>query len=1043
MSTRTNKRCADTTLLIKRGNRKVTRSKKRKLGIRAGATAAFGAGSIFGAIAFVQPVSAQETPQSNATEIETVVVTGQRAALESAQAIKQNSREIVDSIVAEDIGKLPDRSVTEVLQRVVGVTIDHTYRDIGGNTDPEHFAVEGAGVAIRGLSYVRSEINGRDSFTANGGRSLSFDDVPPELMAAVDIYKNPSAEQIEGAIGGLVNLRTAKPLDFSEMKISGSLQGTYGELSSGNVKPSASVLFSNRWDVGDGSFGALFDFSHSESDTRTDAIQLEPFFPRVSSLEPGATWIPAGETAWVPRGGVSWRTLAFERKRDGAYAAFQWKPSDSVETSLTYFRSQYKFHWDENAIFPQTNPYAVTPAPGTSFTYGPNNTLLEGVITDPADGGLPFNDDVRSANRKSVTTDVSWNLKWDVSDKLGLSTDVQYVHSTTDADDLTVATGVNLPSETVNLGGNPPSVSVDSAYLQDPANYYWAFTMDGFSKSVGKEWSWRGDADYTIGEGFFKSLRFGLRATDRDAETSVSQPGNGYNWAPVSQTWMLGWYLPSMANVSAFPAATRTYSFPRFFNGRQDLPSAVVFPSASLTADWPNTFQTLQGFRDTLCKQLNPGSNCAPFSPWLQPSLQANTGRNTQDEKTYSSYLSLNFGSEAGAVPVDGSLGVRLVRSENTAHGFLTINAFTVDPANLPPGADPADYVGFAGFAAPIQAETQRTDVLPTLNVRFRFTEKLQSRLAIAKAIARPDFSQLQAFTTLSSNINQTNGVQNFTGNGNGNPNLKPTKSNQIDATLEWYFAPTGSLTGAVFYKDLSDVVVNQVYTVPLTDTGGGTQTFTVTGPTNGADGKIKGFELSYQQYMDFLPGFLSGFGVQANYTYVDSERTLHDPVSSTYCGGTSNDATNFNLNINGCDTDGRSFGDLPLQGLSKHAYNVSLLYDRGPISGRLAYSWRERYLMGVNVNGTNGGNGLNTDTSSAGYGQQNIAFGLPTYADDYGQLDGSIFWKLNDNFTLGLEAQNLTDATYKELQQQHVGMIGRAWHVTGRRYTAQFRVTF
>ncbi|MBW8901483.1 MAG: TonB-dependent receptor plug domain-containing protein, partial [Massilia sp.] len=97
-----------------------------------------------------------------------VVVTGQRAALQSAQKIKQNSDEIVDSIVADDIGKLPDRSVTEVLQRVVGVTIDRTM----AKGDPEHYSVEGLGVNVRGLSYVRSELNGCDSFSANGGRAL-------------------------------------------------------------------------------------------------------------------------------------------------------------------------------------------------------------------------------------------------------------------------------------------------------------------------------------------------------------------------------------------------------------------------------------------------------------------------------------------------------------------------------------------------------------------------------------------------------------------------------------------------------------------------------------------------------------------------------------------------------------------------------------------------------------------------------------------------------------------------------------------------------
>jgi TonB-dependent receptor len=198
-----------------------------------------------------------------------VVVTGQRAALNSAQAIKRDSDEIVDSIVADDIGKLPDRSITEVLQRVVGVTIDRTM----SKGDPEHYSVEGSGVTIRGLTYTRSELNGRDSFSANGGRALNFEDVPPELMAGVDIYKNPSAEQIEGAIGGLVNLRTALPFDFKGRKLAASLQDTYSELKKGRRQPSGSFMYSDRWKTGFGEIGALVDLAYSESGTRTDAFR--------------------------------------------------------------------------------------------------------------------------------------------------------------------------------------------------------------------------------------------------------------------------------------------------------------------------------------------------------------------------------------------------------------------------------------------------------------------------------------------------------------------------------------------------------------------------------------------------------------------------------------------------------------------------------------------------------------------------------------------------------------------------------------------------
>src|ERR1044072_3970045 len=185
---------------------------------------------------------AQESQPAGGSNV--VVVTGQRAALNSAEALKRDSDEIVDSIVADYIGKLPGRSITEVLQRVVGVTIDRTM----SKGDPEHYSVEGSGVTIRGLTYVRSELNGRDSFSANGGRSLNFEDVPPELMAGVDVYKNPSAEQIEGAVGGLVNLRTFLPFDFKGRKTSITAKSTYSVLR-GKSFPEFSLMASNRWDT--------------------------------------------------------------------------------------------------------------------------------------------------------------------------------------------------------------------------------------------------------------------------------------------------------------------------------------------------------------------------------------------------------------------------------------------------------------------------------------------------------------------------------------------------------------------------------------------------------------------------------------------------------------------------------------------------------------------------------------------------------------------------------------------------------------------------
>ncbi|HEV7138659.1 MAG TPA: TonB-dependent receptor [Steroidobacteraceae bacterium] len=977
--------------------------------------------------------------------LQEVVVTGQRAAIQSAQRIKQLSDQIVDSVVAADIGKLPDRSVTEVLQRIPGIDIDHTFRNIAGGLDPEHFVVEGSGVTIRGLTYVLSEVNGRNVFSANGGRALSFDDVPPELMAGVDVYKNPDAEQIEGGIGGIVNLRTAKPFDFSGARISGSAGGTWGDLSRGNVKPSTSLLLSDRWHTGIGDIGFLADIAYSESLERTDAMEANPYFPRVASVEGSKSpWIPAGQTLWVPGGVASWRYLQFKRTREGAYTALQWQPTDNIRTSLTYFRSDYRFHWNEFATFPQGNPYDVAPAAGTSFTFAPNGLFQSGTLSDPAEGGLPFGDDARVADQRSITNDLSWNLIWDVTDKLKLTSDLQLVRGNTHGDDFTVATGVNAPSETINLTGAFPDASIDQSFMGNPANYYWSFTQDGLSQAYGKEWAWREDADYALGDGFFKSIRAGLRADERTAQTDVSEPGNAYQWAAVSQTWMVPWNLWELAYLNQFPAPTTSFSFPNFFNGRVKLPSAAIFPAMSLANGWPNSFALLQSFRNAVCNE-KPNSNCAGYT-WTPASLVQAPGSapagglNTQNEHTYAAYLELPFGAHVGALPFEGNVGVRVVRTVDAANGYLVVSQFLPNP---PKGFSAAGYSAFNASAQALTANDSYTDVLPSLNLVFHLRRDLQSRLAISEGMSRPDFSQLQAFTTLGSSIDSGSGIQSFTGAGNGNPHLKPTRAFQLDGTLEWYFASTGSLTADVFYKHLTDVIINNVFEVQATDTAGAAHEFTTTGPINGASGEVKGFELDYQQYYDFLPGILRGFGTQANFTYVDSHQTLNNPITSAYCTSSSGNPDNLNLNLNGCDTDGRTFGDLPLMNLSKYTYNLALLYDRGPLSARLAYSWRSKYLMGVNVHPVNGTNALNTDASSAGFGSQNVAYGLPFYADDYGQLDASVFYKITSNVTLGFEALNLTDSIYKELQQQHVATTTFAWYDSGRTYSAQVRVTF
>ena len=989
---------------------------------------------VLGLMAASAPASAQTTAAPAASDDSTVViVTGQRAALKSAQKLKQNSDEIVDSVVADDIGKLPDRSVTEALQRVVGVTIDHNM----AHGDPEHYSVEGSGVNIRGLSYVRSELNGRDSFSANGGRALNFEDVPPELMAGVDVYKNPSAEQIEGAIGGLVNLRTALPFDYKGAKAAVSVQETYSELKGGKPDPSASALFSNRWSTGAGDFGALFDVAYSKSGTRTDAFQVEPYYPR--------TDIVPGRTVWVPKG-AQWRTLLFDRERLGAYGALQWRPNQDLDTTLTYFNSHYKMKWDEAAIFSQEGtPYNIQVANGT---YDGAGALLTGTLTDPAAGGINFGDDTRTSTRESDTTDISWNVKWKASDKLTFTSDLQYVRASTHSFDSTVATGLLLPSETLDLTGNLPKITVDNSYLANPNNYYWAFTMEHLDRSVAHEWAWKGDARYDFDSSVWKDVRMGLRVTDRDALTVNTNPG--YNWAAITQPWQVGWDISGLAYLGdpRFSGNTNLHSFDNFFDGKATAP-AVVFPDVSLATGYPASYAQLHTYHDILCAEQAAAqgwsSGCATWTP---AAFGGPAATNDQHERSAAAYIQARFAFDNLKYPIDGNIGLRYVTTDMRANGAVT---FTPTTVTIPAGGHLDGTIPAFSFTfQDVHAKQTVDNVLPSLNLRMKVSDHLQFRFAAGKGLAQPDFTQLQAYTTLNENVSTVTDSSNvvhvtnitYTGTGSGNPNLRPTTSTNIDLTAEWYFSPVGSLTFAAFHKDIKDIIVNALYNYPLADTAGTMHNFVTTAPVNGANGKVDGLEVAYQQYYDKLPGWMSGLGIQANFTYVDSHQTLKTPVNAAYCTG-GNAATNLTLNINGCDVDGRSFGDPPLAYLSKYSYNLALLYDRGPVSARLAYNWRSKYLQAVNVNGTQGGDGLDTNPASPTYGQTVVAWGLPTWAGDYGQLDASFFYKITDRMTFGLEAQNINNAMWKQIMQQHIGDHGRAWFVSGPRYTAQLRYSF
>src|SRR5690606_35203267 len=557
------------------------------------------------------PALAQDAAVSaseEAVNLDTVVVKGMRGAVMRAQDIKQEATQIVDSVTAEDIGALPDRSVTETLKRVSGLTVT----GFAARDDTDHFSAEGSGVMIRGLTFVRGELNGRDVFTANGGRGISFEEVSAELMAGVDVYKNPSAEIIEGGLGGTINLRTRMPFDEQGRKIAGSIDYNYGDKAK-DARPSASFLFSDRWDTGVGEMGFMANVSYSELATQSDGIQIQPYSRRgrTPAEQPeGLEWVYDWEQEeWVSSdsqrdlllegtdrdhvfvpGGVNWRRTDFDRKRQGGAFALQWRPNDDTETYTQFITSQHAMPYRQHltaydggdGLADRTN--RLIPMPGTQFEYDENGVFRRGSIRlggwrgqpgDDSNGmyqgpGIQFAGGNRYNVQSSKTTDWSAGFRHFITDNFLVRGDFQDVKATSDQVDFSIHTSTLLEGINLDLTGKYPSVTLDnpSRSLQQDS-YFWRSAMDHLADNEGHERAGRIDFEYNFNDhSWLRTARFGARVADREYTSFYTT----YNWQPISDDWNRitnpDPTRPPVAWLDQFyPSDSALYTLEDFFGG--------------------------------------------------------------------------------------------------------------------------------------------------------------------------------------------------------------------------------------------------------------------------------------------------------------------------------------------------------------------------------------------------------------------------------------------------------------------------------------------
>lgn len=305
-------------------------------------------------------------------------------------------------------------------------------------------------------------------------------------------------------------------------------------------------------------------------------------------------------------------------------------------------------------------------------------------------------------------------------------------------------------------------------------------------------------------------------------------------------------------------------------------------------------------------------------------------------EKISAAYMRGDYAFVLGSVDVSGNLGVRYVHTDQEASGTLTIGT-TPTPVSFPRTFD---------------------NWLPSFNLRADLSPTLVARFAASRVLTRPNVTQSAPQISVSTDAPTASG---------GNPELEPFLATQSDLSLEWYFNPKSSLTGALFYKQMDDYITAQNINVDIPGRG----TVLLSTQVNGGDAKVYGIEAAYNQVFDFLPAPLDGLGMQASYT--------HTSVEASYTAGA------------------RPIVD-QLIGLSKDSYNLVAFYDKGPFSTRLSYVWRGRYLSGT---------GSTTQAS--------------TYVAPFGSLDGNVSFRFTPKTLVSLEAINLAGAKAYSYNEQEL----------------------
>jgi len=907
---------------------------------------AFAVKSALGLIMLAPPVLVHAAAAPD-TGLEEIVVTGIRKSEEQSLATKRASSELVEVVSAEDIGKMPDKNVADSLARLPGVTTSSAGANEGGFDENDRVSMRGTNPSLTQTLINGHGVAAGDWFVLDQvtqvGRSVSYTLLPSELVSQVVVHKSSNASLVEGGVAGSIDIITRKPLDFSKpFTLEASAGAVYARLPS-KTDGQYSALGNYKNDANN--FGVMLQLFSETRHLRRDGVEIlgyEQFKPDSAV----AIAHPDLANVYYPKE-IGAALFEQRRQRNGGLLDIEFKPTDDLTLDLSGFHSKLSAaNYNRNYLMWSTHFVNTGAGQGPD----PGYTVTNGTLTSANFTGVPGTlygvyDQISRPDETATAGFVNFDANWQATERLSFLGQVGTSQGsgktpTQDVSETNPGNGTGAGYTLQGLG-SAPNFNIGATNNTTPTpggipvTFGWIFGAQNVDVEDRETWA-KIDSDFKIQDSSWTDLKFGARY-EKHARTS----GNALAQGPTA-------------------AGQSTAAYPTTFS------------------NYPSNFNTFGGSIPTNIWYWTPAQLAAYNSP-------ANVNRDPLAREYYQYLFQVREKNSAAYVQADfkgtnwaANIGVRYVHTQEDVVTYTQVDAST-------PGATLTSAFGpFIG----IPVSHSYNDILPSANLKFDVRPDLVARFAVSETMTRADYSALAGFTDLTPPGNCTptpTGCTPGTGTGTGgNPDLKPIRSTNYDAGVEWYFAKRSLLSATLYYMDLRNYVgfgstTRSYLTYSSLFPNGAQVPYELTVPVN-AKGRVDGIELAYTQ------AFSDNFGVNTNYTYADGKQT-------------SLVTTN---------------GDDRLVGTSKNTYNVSGYFENKMFSARVSYTYRSAFFSGLD---------------------RNTAFSQ----DKIGGLSASLGYTINENFSVTLDGQNLNNPTLKYFALNETQP--RAFYKNGAQYYLNFRL--